>query len=326
VSFGGIATYNSMVRSTSKIPKKDRFRGCLLGLAVGDAIGAPFEGLTAETIYRDFGPVGPLIANLDAEVISYTDDTQMAIGLTECLLQSNSIGADHLADCFCKNYEASRGYGAGMRKILDAMVEGRDWQTLVQSLFPGGSFGNGAAMRVAPVGLAFHHDLERLRDQAAQSARVTHLHPLAVDAAIIVAAAISILLHQDEFNSKAFFNQLAETATTEEFQWQLRTAGRLDPKEMLSFGSTLAAHRSVTTAITCFTVWPDSYEKAIGRAITMGEDTDTLAAIAGALSGAYLGVSAIPANWLSKLENGPKGRDYIDRIATELYAKSCESL
>ena len=313
-----------MVAAPDQISVQDRFRGCLLGLAVGDALGAPFEGLSGETIFRDFPPVSQHVADPDLDVLTYTDDTQMAVGVAECLVQGGSIDTDQLAQCFRVNYEAGRGYGFGLRRILDAMESGNEWKPLVESLFPGGSFGNGAAMRVAPIGLAFHHDAQRLREEAMRSARVTHLHPLGIDAAVIVATAVSILVRQDKFDCKAFYAELKETAATEEFQWQLRTAGRLEPQEMISFGSTLAAHRSVTTAITCFTMWPESYEETIGRAIMFGEDTDTLAAIAGALSGAHLGVRGLPPKLLAKLENGPKGRDYIDKLAVSLHEKWCE--
>jgi poly(ADP-ribose) glycohydrolase ARH3 len=214
--------------------------------------------LTGETIYRDFGAVGEIVANPKFDVLTYTDDTQMAIGVAECLLDSDSIDADRLARRFGANYEAGRGYGPGLRRILDAMVDGKEWKPLVESLFPGGSFGNGAAMRVAPIGLAFHHDAQRLRAQAIESARVTHLHPLGIDAAAIVATGIGHLLRHAAFDGGAFYSELINAAATEEFQWQMRAAGRLDQENMISFGSTLAAHRSVTTAITCFTVWPDS--------------------------------------------------------------------
>jgi poly(ADP-ribose) glycohydrolase ARH3 len=300
---------------------QDRFRGCLLGLAVGDAVGAPFEGVPGDAIFHEFGPIDKVIAAIDDDVITYTDDTQMAIGVAECLLAHASAEGNCLADRFLANYESGRGYGRGVRMILDAMVAGENWKHLVTTIFPGGSYGNGAAMRVAPVGLVFHDKANRLREVAKRSAELTHLHPLGIDAAVIVATAVSILLRDQVFDSKSFFAELEATATTEEFQWQLRTAGRLSAKEMFHFGSSLPAHRSVTTAITCFSVWPDSYAKAIGRAISMGDDTDTLAAIAGALSGAYLGVGAIPPHLLSRLENGKKGRDYIDQLAGCLYEK-----
>lgn len=298
----------------------DRFRGCLLGLAVGDAVGAPFEGLSSETIYRDFGSISRLISQLDLDEIQYTDDTQMTIGVCECLLQINSIEAGYLAHCFKLNYDPGRGYGQGVQQILDAMGRGEDWKHLAHTLFPGGSFGNGAAMRVAPIGLAFFDNSARMRSEAEESAKVTHLHPLGIDGAVLVASAISMLIQTREFDASEFFVQLRSVAATEEFQWQLTTAGRLGADEMISFGSSLPAHRSVTTAITCFTCSPNSYVDTISRAIALGDDTDTVAAIAGALSGAYLGINEIPTHLLEKLENGPKGRDYIDKLANDLYA------
>ena len=286
---------------------------------MGDAVGAPFEGLSSETIYREFGDISRLITRLDLDEIQYTDDTQMTIGVCECLLEKQSIDPDYLAQCFQLNYDAGRGYGQGVQRILDAMRRDEDWKHLVGTLFPGGSFGNGAAMRVAPIGLAFFDNSARLRSEAEKSAKVTHLHPLGIDGAVLVASAISMLIQTREFNANDFFARMRGVAATEEFQWQFTTAGRLGADEMISFGSSLPAHRSVTTAITCFTCSPNSYMDTISRAIALGDDTDTVAAIAGALSGAYLGINAVPTHLLEKLENGPKGRDYIDGLANDLY-------
>src|SRR5689334_6883244 len=155
---------------------QDRFLGCLLGQAIGDAAGAPFEGLDAETIYRDFGRVSDLLA-ASRDELTYTDDTQMMIGVAECLIENGCIEPNRLAEIFGRNYEPHRCYGAGARQILNAIRLGEDWQPLVTGLFPGGSFGNGAAMRVAPIGLVFHHDVDWLFDEAVRSANVTHQHP-----------------------------------------------------------------------------------------------------------------------------------------------------
>ncbi|HEX5245041.1 MAG TPA: ADP-ribosylglycohydrolase family protein, partial [Tepidisphaeraceae bacterium] len=269
----------------------------------------------------EFGSISRLISQLDLDEIQYTDDMQMTIGICECLLEKKSIEPDHLAQCFKQNYDPGRGYGQGAQQILDAMSRGEDWKHLVRTQFPDGSYGNGAAMRVAPIGLAFFDNAASLRSHAQESAKVTHLHPLGIDGAMLVASAVSLLVRSREFNPEEFFAQLHEVAATEEFQWQLTTAGRLGADEMISFGSSLPAHRSVTTAITCFTGTPNSYIDTISRAIALGDDTDTVAAIAGALSGAYLGINAVPKHLLEKLENGPKGRDYIDALANELYSQ-----
>ena len=86
-------------------------------------------------------------------------------------------------------------------------------------------------------------------------------------------------------------------------------------------GSSLEAHRSVVTAIACFAASPDRYEDAVARAIGLGDDTDTLAAMAGALCGAHLGVGAVPGRLLDRLENGRKGRSHIGRLAARLHER-----
>ena len=281
--------------------------------------------MPAETIYHDFGPARLLFERPPAGLdLVYTDDTQMAIGVAECLVEHGAIDPDALARRFGENYEPWRGYGPGARRLLDAMTAGRDWRSAVPSLFPGGSLGNGAAMRAAPVGLFFHDDLGRVAEEARRSAAVTHTHPIGIDGAVIMAVAAALALRPGAFDAAAFFRELGGHAATEEFQWQLRTAGRQGPEDSLTFGNSLEAHRSVTTALLCFAFSPDCYEDAVGPAIAMGNDTDTLAAMAGALSGARLGAGAVPPTMLAKLEDGAKGKTYIESLARRLQGAASE--
>ena len=312
---------NPAVPAPASPPPEDRFAGCLLGHLLGDATGAPFEGLSPETIYYDFGPTRRLFDEPPEAELVYTDDTQMTIGVAECLLARGTIEHEELARRFHDNYEPWRGYGPGARKLLDAMAAGEEWRGKVASVFPGGSLGNGAAMRAAPVGLLFCDDLDRVCDEARRSATITHTHPVGVDGAVLMAVAVALAVRAERFDRRGFFHELGRRAQTEEFQWQLRTAGRLAPDDALTFGNGLEAHRSVTTALTCFAFSPDSYEDAVSRAIAMGNDTDTLAAMAGALSGAYLGAAALPKMRLAKVEDGPKGRSYVERLARELHRR-----
>ena len=98
-------------------------------------------------------------------------------------------------------------------------------------------------------------------------------------------------------------------------------ASRLTLEDSVAvLGNTLEAHRSVVTAIACFACHPDSYVTAVGRAIGLGGDVDTLAAMAGALSGAHLGAGAIPAHLVALLEEGPEGRTYLQGLARRLLA------
>jgi len=133
---------------------EDKFAGSMLGLALADAMGARYEG----------GPLGRVRALDDTgSVLTWTDDTEMARGLAESLVACRGLDADHLARTWAESMQPRRGYGAGARKLLERIRSGAHWREANRSVFPEGSFGNGAAMRAAPLGLCFRDDLEELR-------------------------------------------------------------------------------------------------------------------------------------------------------------------
>jgi poly(ADP-ribose) glycohydrolase ARH3 len=304
------------------VPSEEQFAGCLLGEAVGDGLGAPYEGLPADTIYWMCGTSVDLVKNPTNDILYYTDDTQMMIGVAETLVDHGRIVEEALCQAFANNYQPERKYGRGARRVLEAMANDSDWRAIAANQFPGGSLGNGAAMRVAPVGLLFSDDLDRVWEEARLSALPTHVHPLGVEGAQILAGAVALATRQDHLDRKAFYRELLRRAHTEEFRWALEAAVRLRPGDTFGFlGNTLEAHRSVVTALACFTSAPRSYETAVAHALGQGDDTDTLAAMTGALSGAHLGVGSIPMSLLNKLENGSKGRTYLERLATGLYER-----
>ena len=319
------ASSGGAARPSPSLP--DRFLGCLLGHAVGDALGAPFEGLPPDVIYYDYGSARRVVQNPPVETLVYTDDTQMTIALAESLLERRLVEPDALAAAFVANYDPDRGYGSGARRIIELMASGGDWRGLAETIFPGGSLGNGAAMRVAPVGLLFHDDLNLVQEQAVLSAMPTHRHPVGIDGAQLLALAVALVLRASAadaggLNRDHFYGELIERSLTDEFRWQLDKAARLTADESAGlFGSSIRADRSVVTAIACFTLEPESYAGVVARAIQLGGDTDTVAAMAGALAGAHLGLTAVPAHLVERLENGEKGRDYIRRLATGLYER-----
>jgi poly(ADP-ribose) glycohydrolase ARH3 len=298
----------------------DRFLGCLLGHAVGDAVAAPYEGLDAQTIYYNFGSTRALVDEpLQAE-LCYTDDTQLSIAVAEALLECGAIKDESLSRAFVANYDPARGYGQGTRRIIETMGTGGDWRALTKSIFPGGSLGNGAAMRAAPVGLLFHDDLDRVAEEARRSALPTHVHPIGIEGAQLISLAVAIALRGGPFDRKDFFAELFGFARTETFQRQLARAAEMSPDDPVDvFGNSLPADESVVTALACFAGDPESYPAVIARAIRIGNDTDTIAAMAGAISGARLAIAAVPARLLEKLENGHKGRDHIRSLAERLY-------
>lgn len=303
---------------------RDRYRGCLLGLAVGDALGGLFEAQPADAIRARFPTVEELIAYPQRD-LWYTDDTQMMIGVAEALIEAGGIVEEVLCRRFVENYVPSRGYGRGARAVLESMESGEDYVAAAESYFPGGSFGNGAAMRVAPVGLLFHDDPARLWDEGRRSALPTHRHQLGVEGAQLLALAVAESLTATEFDRHRFFAALIGRCESAEYRAKLLAAEGVEGSaELASLGNGIEALESMPTAIASFAFAPHSFAETIGNVIFLGGDTDTLAAMAGAVSGAFLGAGAIPARLLALLENGPQGRRHIERLADRLWELSAE--
>jgi poly(ADP-ribose) glycohydrolase ARH3 len=295
----------------------ERARGALLGTFVGDALGMPFEGATQSAI--------PLKVEMVAARRgrgTYTDDTQMMIALAESLIERGRIDEQHLARSFREAYEPNRGYGRGTRRVFQLWTAGTPVTAAAGQLFNGqGSRGNGAAMRIAPVAVRFAAEPSRLRAEAAASARVTHTHPVGVDAAVVQAAAIAAGLRDEDILDVA-----GAVAVTHEMSDGLRDVAELlttsrEPGEVHARlgSSSFEAREAVCAAIYAALAHP-AFEEAVRFAVRLGGDTDTVAAMAGAISGAACGASSIPARWLSALEDGDRGRTHVEELATRLLA------
>lgn len=303
------------------IPLLSRFRGCLLGLAVGDALGGRFEARSGESIRERFASVQALI-DYPQDEIWYTDDTQMAIGIAQTLLEHGEIVESALCQAWVRNYVRSRGYGRGSRAVIEAMEEGKDYRAVAAQYFVGGSYGNGAAMRVAPIGLFFRDSESRLWEQARLSALPTHLHTLGIEGAQLIARAVGWASRADRFERADFLEHLQTACATPEFRAKLELAEKIQaPNELAQLGNRIEAHESAPTAIASFALTPNSYADTIANVILLGGDTDTMAAMAGAISGAFLGLDAIPPNLLQRLESSPQGRDFLLQLADRLYER-----
>lgn len=297
---------------------KSKILGGMLGSALGDAIGElAFLYPEKETLLGVLG---------QAEALRYTDDTAMAIGLAQSLTREHGLFQEKLGNQFSVNFhhEPWRGYAAGPPTIF-AMVreQGISYPEAARRLFGGqGSLGNGAAMRIVPVGLLYH-DHPDLYQLAGASAEVTHAHPVGMDGAAIQAAAVARALELDPgefFPQEAFLQDLEGLARTPEIRSKMQTLERLiregaSPEEAAdALGRTVAVHESMPFALYCFLTRPESFEACLFCAILNGGDRDTLGAMACAISGAYLGVGSLPRSWLEKLEN----RETIKNLALAL--------
>src|SRR5215831_12309714 len=171
-----------------------RARLSLDGLSVGDAFGERF-----------FGPSGEVLKRIARRELpdapwTYTDDTEMALSIVEMLNERGGIDQDLLALRFARRMQFVRGYGQGAYTVLCGIKEGLDWRMLTRIGFRGqGSFGNGAAMRVAPLGAFFaDQPLSMVCDQARLSAEVTHAHAEGIAGAIAVAVAAALAWQRRE--------------------------------------------------------------------------------------------------------------------------------
>lgn len=306
-----------MARPSHTAALRDRWRGAMLGTAVGDAVGAPFEGRprVTEHAVRDW-------LDGDARLV-WTDDTAMAIGLAQSLVATDGrVDHQHLGETFAANHEREpwRGYGAGPPTIFAAAADGTPFTEAAAAMFDGdGSFGNGAAMRVAPAAIAGAPDLDRVASLARDQAIVTHAHPLAIDGAVLVATSIAALATADHADAASSIADLDVHLTTDDVRRALRTAIDLadepDPARVAATtGHGIAALEAVPAAVAAF-LGAATVEDVLVRAVTMGGDTDTIAAMATAMAGASLGSTAIPARLRGRLEAADELAGLADRLA-----------
>ncbi len=298
---------------------RSKFLGSLVGTGVGDALGASLEG------WRRVDEAEIRALAEKRSTLAYTDDTHMMIGVAESLIENKGFDGEHMTRRFMENYrrEPFRGYGPGPPRVFRMIKSGEAWDKAAERLYGGGSFGNGSAMRIAPVGVFCYDDLAKLKEIAYQSSRITHAHELGKEGAALQAYAIALATQSDPssaFQGGEFLRRLTDFIKHEVYKQKLKSVEELlgekdRSKVVAELGHGIEAFNSVPTAIYSFLSHPSSFEEAVIYAISLGGDTDTIGAMTGAISGAYLGIEAIPAKWQEKLEN----RDYITDLADRLW-------
>ncbi len=303
---------------------QDQFAGCLLGLALGDALGAPHEGgLLERFVWR-------LIGKTKAGEARWTDDTQMALDVAESLIECGHLDPDALAQRFAKNYRWSRGYGPSTAKVLKRIRHGEDWRRANTAIYRDGSFGNGAAMRAPVIGLFFaNRPLDELIEAAKLSARITHAHPIGVEGAVLIAVATATALRttspteilaavQSVCTHEAFRDRLTVAE-----QW-LQAAAEPSPTEVAkALGNGVSANDSCVTALyLALRFLPKPFNDLIDFAIRCGGDTDTIASMSGALWGAARGCADLPQRALDHLEQ----KIYIEQTSQRLHQRALSSV
>jgi ADP-ribosylglycohydrolase len=281
----------------------------LEGLSVGDAFGQCFFQ------ERDSDA---LIAHRELPAMPwyYTDDTEMSLSIVSVLRRFERIDQDALAQGLAHNYHYDRAYGPSMHRVLARIREGEAWRAVVSGSFGGqGSYGNGAAMRAAPIGAYFADDMTRVVEQAALSAEVTHTHPEGVAGviAVAVAAAVAWQSRGRALVFTEFLDAVAKHTPDSEVRSKLLRARAITQASSQWFaantlgnGTEMAAQDTVPYALWCCAQSSDDYAEAMWLTIAAGGDRDTLCAIVGGVIAARLGAHAIPQEWVTRRETLPQ--------------------
>lgn len=297
---------------------QDRFVGCLVGLAIGDALGMPFEGMDAEVIREDYGHVREFLPGHGLSPGQYTDDTKMMLCIAESIVQEDHVDPEDVAQRFVEWFDSGdlRGIGHTCLEAILNLKRGLSWRESGRR----GKWaaGNGTAMRIAPVGLIDCCDVEKLREDCWATSVITHNNPEAVAGATAVAYAIARLL-SGEFDEGTFLAELAAFVGGSEVarhlkQTQTLFSARTPTAEALTvLGTSGYVVETVASALYCFLMTPEDFMTTVASAVMGGGDTDTTGAIAGAISGAHNGISNMPQHLVDGVEDSERlqelGRD-----------------
>ena len=291
----------------------DRFRGCLLGLAVGDAVGATLEFSTRDT----YEPITDMIGGGPFHLApgEWTDDTSMALCLAKSLVDQIGFDAGHQMELYCR--WAREGYlsSTGERFDIGNTVAGAlSTYRRTGDPFAGPvsilTAGNGSLMRLAPIPMFFFPNETAIERYAAESSRTTHGARECIDACRLFAVILKRALAGKPkgavvgesaltFSGAPKVVEIAKCAYTDKDRSQIRGSGYVV--------------ECLEAALWCF-YRTETFETAVLEAANLGDDADTTAAVCGQLAGAYYGESGIPGRWLVKLVL----REFIEKLADSL--------
>ena len=276
----------------------------LEGLSVGDAFGECFFRYPAEMIEtRTFPP----------EPWRWTDDTHMALSIVEVLREYGYIQQDALAHAFAKRYleDPRRGYGGGAMRLLGWVSQGDDWRMVAPTLFQGGSYGNGGAMRAAPIGGYYAGDPGRAAHEGCRSAEITHAHTEGQVGAMAVAAAAAIAAHPTRPAGENFLEAVLSFVpqglvyTGIEQAMDIPVDAHVKAVQQLGTGNHVSAQDTVPYCLWCAAHHLEDFETAMWATVAGMGDRDTTCAIVGGILA--LSVGQVPAEWVNSRESLPTG-------------------
>lgn len=332
-----------------KAPAGEQFQGCLIGQALGDALGFVVEGQPSTLCRRyvderlERGRVGGL-GRGPFPLGQYSDDTQLARELMQSYAGRGKFDPEDYARRIAAIFSEGRivGRGRATEEAAERLARGVPWQ---QSGTPPPSAGNGSAMRAGPIGLLFYDDPEGLVMAATQQGIITHRDARCSAGAVAIAGAVALALREGPVERLEFLGRLAELAGSVDGSFAerlMKLSGwiSLPPDEAVTHISKAGLEKKLDEGwgeITPFVVpsvlWslysflrsPDDYWKTICTAIAVGGDVDTTAAMAGAISGAHVGLGGIPPDLARRLtDQGTWGYVQLLDLARQCHALSMQ--
>lgn len=318
--------------------QKSQFIGCIVGLAIGDALGFPAEFRLRSQLLQEFGPQGitdfvalkdsrfsrPQFVGPDHPPGTYTDDTQMTIAVAEALLSAGDLTLNELMEDLGRRFvqwsesaDNNRMPGGTCMEGCRNFANGMPWSESGELQ----SKGCGSTMRVAPIGLVYQN-LDDVTAIARASSLLTHRHQTALEGAAAAAIMVSMALNHAE--PEEIYSEIEcrcchdcpDFAAT----WQkIPDLISEPPQKVLAkggLGEGWVAEEAVASAMYCLWQHPDDYESAVLMAINTDGDSDSIGTITGSVIGARLGIEAIPLKWRKSIENS----DYLHELGLRLYA------
>ena len=312
---------NAKKSQNNIVPLANRFRGALLGLACGDAVGTTVEFRQRGTfpLVTDMIGGGPFKLNAG----EWTDDTSMALCLAESLVECNSFNAKDQMNRYVK--WLSEGYWSSNGRCFD--IGGTTHDALSKFNKTGNPFsgsthaesaGNGCIMRLAPVPMYFYPDRDAAINMSGDSSRTTHGADECVEASRLFGAMLFIALDGGSKEAILLEHGMREFISA---GIQSIAIGEYQSKPESEIHGTGYVVRSLEAALWCF-YHTSSFQEAILKATNLGQDADTTAAICGQIAGAFYGETGIPHEWLIKLARHDEICLLADRLNKYKYIKN----
>jgi len=306
----------------SEMMNKDRAMGAILGLATGDALGAPVEfyqrgRFTPLTGLRDGG-------KFKMQLGEWTDDTAMSLCLAESLIECNGLDPEDQMNRYWRwgneGLHSTRSHAFGVGKtVARALGNYKKTGNPYSGSIDPRTAGNGSIMRLAPVIIFYGHNYQQAIHNAVESSRTTHQAPECLQCCALLAHILFVTLQNDKPRKEALLEGFDLSDATSVVQSVIQR-DYLSKSESQIKGSGYVVE-SLEAALWAFET-TDTYADAVLKAANLGDDADTTAAVCGQIAGAYYGLQGIPESWLDVLFEWQK----LETIAVRLFDRSMQHL